>query len=130
MYMATWLHVCTGHVGTQHNTDSKTHWQSLLAGRGGSQHSDTQTKQDSQDQSSTVQSSHWQGAWLIVCSLADYLLAGRPQENSVLILSCVGALDIAQWRVGVDDTSITQAPEGHQVSGLRRGKRRHARQDI
>ena len=46
---------------------------------------------------------------LIVFTATDHLLACGSQENCVLVLSRVAALDVAQRRIGINNASITQA---------------------
>ena len=57
-------------------------------------------------------------ARLVIVSPGQNLLAGRPQDERVLELSRVAALDVAERRVLIDDASVTQVPQGHQVLSL------------
>ena len=43
----------------------------------------------------------------VVVSLANYLLGSGLQQDGVLILGSVGALDVTQRRVGVHNACIT-----------------------
>ena len=51
----------------------------------------------------------------IVLSLADYLLAGWLQQDGMFILGSVATLYITERRVGINNTSITQILQCHQV---------------
>ena len=55
---------------------------------------------------------------LVVLSPANHLLAGRPQENGVLVLCRVAAPHVTERWVGGHDPSITQVLQPHQVLGL------------
>lgn len=54
----------------------------------------------------------------VVVSPAHHLLAGGPEQDSVLELSGVAALGVAEGRVGVHDAQVTQVLKGHQVLAL------------
>lgn len=54
----------------------------------------------------------------VIGAAADDFLAGRPQQDGVLELGRVAALDVAQRRVRVDDALVAQVLERHQVFRL------------
>ena len=49
----------------------------------------------------------------VVISFADNLFASWFQQDGVLILSCVAALDVTEWRVGLHNPRVTQVLESH-----------------
>ena len=54
----------------------------------------------------------------VIVAARDDLLARRPQQNRVLVLRRVAALDVHQRRVGANDVLVAQVLERHQVLGL------------
>ncbi len=54
----------------------------------------------------------------IVVAARDHLFARRPQQNRVLVLRRVAALDVDQRRVGADNVLVAEVLERHQVLGL------------
>lgn len=60
----------------------------------------------------------------VVISFADNLFASWFQHDGVLILSCVAALDVTEWRVGLHDPRVTQVLESHQILGLSQSEQR------
>lgn len=60
----------------------------------------------------------WGGSELVVVAPADDLLAGGAQQDGVLELRRVGALDVAQGRVGIHDAQVAQVLQRHQVFAL------------
>lgn len=55
---------------------------------------------------------------LIIISTRKNLLAGWTQDESMLKLCCVAALDITQRWIGVDDANIAQVFQSHEVLAL------------
>lgn len=54
----------------------------------------------------------------VVVSTAHHLLAGGPEQDGVFKLSCVAALAVAEWGVGVHDAQVAQVLQSHQVLAL------------
>lgn len=52
---------------------------------------------------------------LVVVPAGDDLLAGGAQDERVFELGCVAALDVAEWRIRVDDALIAQVLQRHLV---------------
>lgn len=52
---------------------------------------------------------------LIIISTTKDLFACRLEHECVLILGCERALNIDQWRVSIDNTSINQVAEGQDI---------------
>lgn len=57
-------------------------------------------------------------ACLVVISAAHYFLAGRPEQDGVLVLGSVAALDVTERWVWVYDAKVTQILQCHQVLAL------------
>ena len=58
------------------------------------------------------------GVGLVVVPPADHLLAGGAEQDGVLVLGSVAALDVAQRGVGLHYSNIAQVLQTHQVLGL------------
>lgn len=58
------------------------------------------------------------GRGSVVVSAAHHLLAGGPEQDGVFELSCVAALAVAEWGVGVHDAQVAQVLQSHQVLAL------------
>lgn len=54
----------------------------------------------------------------VVIPPADDLLAGGAEQDGVLELRRVGALDVAQGRVRIHDAEVAQVLQSHQVFAL------------
>ena len=55
-------------------------------------------------------------AELVVGAPRDDLLAGGPEQDGVLELSRVAALDVAKWRVGIHDSLLAEVLQRHLVT--------------
>lgn len=52
---------------------------------------------------------------LVILSTSHHFFAGWPENDGMFKLSCVATFLITKWGVWVDDTSITQIFQCHQV---------------
>jgi hypothetical protein len=50
---------------------------------------------------------------LVICSAGDDLFAGRPEQDGVLELGRVAALDVTQWRVRLNDSLLGEILQRH-----------------
>ena len=62
---------------------------------------------------------------LVIISSANYFFDSRPQQNGVLKLCRVAALDIAKWRVRINDTNIAQVLQCKQIPCLQKKETNH-----
>lgn len=53
---------------------------------------------------------------LVIGASGDDLFAGRPEQDGVLKLRRVAALDVAEWRVRIDDALLAKVLERHLVT--------------
>lgn len=62
---------------------------------------------------------------LVIISSTNYFFDSRPQQNGVLKLCRVAALDIAKWRVRINDTNIAQVLQCKQIPCLQKKETNH-----
>lgn len=60
----------------------------------------------------------YRGRGLVVIATSQNLLARWPEEDCVLKLGRVRALDVTQGRVGINNAVVNQILKAHQVLGL------------